>query len=58
MLAIAKRLIARLNHVESVNVQSDHLAKELCAFMSVVTPAHIVKTFNCADAELLWMKVS
>jgi predicted sugar kinase len=34
--------------MEEVNVQTDHIAKVVCAFMSAATPVNIVKTFERA----------
>jgi hypothetical protein len=34
--------------MESMNVQSDHIAKVVCAFMAAATPGNIVKTFRRA----------
>jgi hypothetical protein len=45
IFGITKRLVARVNRMESMNVQTDHIAKVVCSFMAAATPVNIVKTF-------------
>jgi hypothetical protein len=42
------QLIARVNRMEAVNVQTHHIAKIVCAFMCAATPVKVVKTFKRA----------
>jgi hypothetical protein len=43
--------------MEAVNVQTDEIAKVVCAFMSAATPVNVVKTFKALVWELLSMMV-
>jgi hypothetical protein len=46
LFGILKRLISRLNKIESVNIQSDHIARVYCSFFSAATPMNIIKSFK------------
>jgi hypothetical protein len=53
IFGITKRLVARVNRMESMNVQTDHIAKVVCSFMAAATPVNIVKTFRRAGICLV-----
>jgi hypothetical protein len=48
VFGITTRLIARVNRMKAVNVQTDHITKVVCAFMSAATHVNVVKTFKRA----------
>jgi hypothetical protein len=45
LFGITKRLIARANKLDAVNIQTKHLSSVVCAFLSAAVPLNIVKTF-------------
>jgi hypothetical protein len=45
---ITKRIICRVNQMESVNVQSAHIAQVVGSFLSPSSPPNIVGTFRIA----------
>jgi hypothetical protein len=49
---VTKRLIARVNRMENVNVQSAHIAQVVSAFMSASSPLNVVGTFLSAGIAL------
>jgi hypothetical protein len=49
---VTKRLIARVNRMETVNVQSSHIAQVVSAFMSASSPLNVVGTFLSAGIAL------
>jgi hypothetical protein len=53
LFGITKRLLARLNKMEGLNVQSDQIGGMVCSFMSAATSANIVKTFLRAGISLV-----
>jgi hypothetical protein len=55
VFGVTKRLLTRMNRLDSINIQSAHIAQVVCAFMSAATPLNVVKTFAlsgiCAIAD-------
>jgi hypothetical protein len=49
---ITKRLIARINRMETVNIQSSHIGQVVSAFMSASSPSNVVGTFRSAGIVL------
>lgn len=49
---ITKRHIARVNRMETVNVQSRHIAEVVSSFMSAASPMNVVGTFASAGITL------
>jgi hypothetical protein len=45
LFGITKRLIARANKLDAVNIQTKHIASTVCAFLAAVVLLNIVKTF-------------
>jgi hypothetical protein len=52
IFGLTKRLIAHINRVEDTNIQSDHIAKVVCSFMSAASPMNIIKSFRNAGISL------
>jgi hypothetical protein len=48
VFGITTRLIARVNRMEAVSIQTDHVTKLVCAFMSAATHVNVMKTFKRA----------
>jgi hypothetical protein len=46
IFGVTKRLLLRVNRLDSVNVQSSHIAQVVCSFMSAATPLNILRTFS------------
>jgi hypothetical protein len=53
IFTVTKRLIARANKVEKVNLQSDHIIRILNGFMSGAVPHNIVQSFRNARISLI-----
>jgi hypothetical protein len=53
LFGVTKRLMARVNRMETVNVQSKHIAQVVCAFLSAATPLNIVASFRNAGIGLV-----
>jgi hypothetical protein len=53
IFGITKRLLARINRLDSVNVQSRHIAQLVSAFMSAATPVSIVEKFRFSGICLI-----
>jgi hypothetical protein len=49
---VTKRAIACVNPMETVNVQSDHIAQVVAGFMSAASPSNVVGTFARAGLVL------
>jgi hypothetical protein len=45
MFGVMKRLISRINKMETVNVQSNHVTHVVSAFMSADSPLNVIGTF-------------
>jgi hypothetical protein len=48
IFGITKRKIARVNQLEQVNIQTDHIVKVVNSFMSAAVPHNIIKAFRNA----------
>jgi hypothetical protein len=48
-----KRHLAKVNRMDSVNVQSQHIAQVVSSFMSAASPVNIVGTFRSAGIALI-----
>jgi hypothetical protein len=46
IFGVTKRLLTRFNRLDSVNIQTSHIAQTVCSFMSAATPLNILKTFS------------
>jgi hypothetical protein len=53
LFGICKRLLVRVNRLDSVNIQSRHIAQVVSTFMSAATPINIVKTFGLSGIALI-----
>jgi hypothetical protein len=53
IFALTKRQISRVNKLERVNVQSDHIVRILDGFMAAAVPHNIVASFRNAGISLL-----
>jgi hypothetical protein len=51
---IAKRWIIRINRIETVNIQSSHMAEVVSAFMPASSPLNAVGTFRSIGI-MLWL---
>jgi hypothetical protein len=53
IFGITKRLLARTNRLDSVNIQSAHIARVVCSFMSSANPLNIIHTFSLSGICLV-----
>jgi hypothetical protein len=53
LFGVTKRIIARANRLEKVNVQTDHIVRVLHSFMSPAVPSNIVKSFPNSGRSLI-----
>jgi hypothetical protein len=53
VFGITKRRLARVNRMEALNIQSDHIAQVVCAFMAAAIPINVVGSFKNAGIALL-----
>lgn len=53
LFGVTKRLLAQMNRLEAVNIQTRHIAQVVSAFMSAATPTNIVKTFSLSGMALI-----
>jgi hypothetical protein len=52
VFGITKRLIQRINKLEAVNVQTDHIIRVVNGFMSAAVPKNIVASFRNAGISV------
>jgi hypothetical protein len=45
LFAVTKRLLARTNHLETMNIQTKHIARVACSFLAAAVQITIAKTF-------------
>jgi hypothetical protein len=53
LFGVTKKLIVRINKLEWVNVQTDHIVRVLDGFLAATVPHNIVASFRNAEASLL-----
>jgi hypothetical protein len=53
IFGITKRLLVRINRLDSVNGQSRHIAQLVSAFMSAAPAVSIVETFRFSEIYLI-----
>jgi hypothetical protein len=53
LFGVTKRLLARMNRLDAVNIQTKHIAQVVSSFMSAATPLNIVKTFGLSGIGLM-----
>jgi hypothetical protein len=53
LFCATKKLIARMNKLERVNVQTDHIVRVLEGFMAAAVPHNIVASFRNAGVSLV-----
>jgi hypothetical protein len=53
IFGVTKRHIMRINRMETLNIQSKHIAQVVCGFFAAATPVNIVQSFRNAGIGLI-----
>jgi hypothetical protein len=52
VFGLTKRLLIRVNRMEKLNIQTQHVGQVVCAFMSALVPLNVAKSFRNAGIDL------
>jgi hypothetical protein len=53
LFGVTKKLLRRVNNLDSVNVQTKHIAGVICAFLAAAVPLTIIRTFKMSGMCLV-----